>query len=43
MKIKLGFLIALVSLFSFIGSIAQQASAQKIEGTPYLSEKYVDG
>ena len=43
MKIKLGFLIALVSLFSFIGSNAQQASAQKIEGTPYLSENYVDG
>ena len=43
MKIKLGFLIALVSLFSFKGSNAQQASAQKIEGTPYLSEKYVDG
>jgi len=43
MKIKLGFLIALVSLFSFKDSSAQQASAQKIEGTPYLSEKYVDG
>jgi hypothetical protein len=43
MKIKLSFLIALVSLFSFSASIAQQASAQKIEGTPYLSEKYVDG
>jgi hypothetical protein len=43
MKIKLSFLIALVSLFSFTGSIAQQASAQKIEGTPYLSEKYVPG
>jgi hypothetical protein len=43
MKIKLSFLIALASLFSFSGSIAQQASAQKIEGTPYLSEKYVPG
>jgi len=43
MKIKLSFLIALVSLFSFSGSNAQQASAQKIEGTPYLSEKYVPG
>ena len=43
MKIKLSFLIALVSLFSFSASIAQQASAQKIEGTPYLSEKYVSG
>ena len=43
MKIKLSFLIALVSLLSFLGSIAQQASAQKIEGTPYLSEKYVPG
>jgi len=43
MKIKLSFLIALVALFSFSGSIAQQASAQKIEGTPYLSEKYVPG
>jgi len=43
MKIKLSFLIAVVALFSFSGSIAQQASAQKIEGTPYLSEKYVPG
>jgi hypothetical protein len=43
MKIKLSFLIALVSLFTFTGSVAQQASAQKVEGTPYLSEKYVAG
>src|SRR5687767_11904721 len=43
MKIKLSFLIALVALFSFSDSVAQQASAQKIEGTPYLSEKYVPG
>ena len=43
MKIKLSFLIGMVSLFSFSASMAQQASAQKIEGTPYLSEKYVDG
>jgi len=43
MKIKSSFLIALISLLSFLGSIAHQASAQKIEGTPYLSEKYVSG
>jgi hypothetical protein len=43
MKIKLSFLIALVLLINFSTSYAQQASAQKIEGTPYLSEKYVDG
>lgn len=43
MKTKFSFLIAVVSLFSFSASMAQQASAQKIEGTPYLSEKYVDG
>ena len=43
MKIKFSFLIAVASLFSFTASMAQQASAQKIEGTPYLSEKYVDG
>ncbi|HEX6227678.1 MAG TPA: hypothetical protein VFZ52_24840 [Chryseolinea sp.] len=43
MKTKFSFLMVLVSLFSFSVSMAQQASAQKIEGTPYLTEKYVDG
>lgn len=37
------FLIGLVSLFSFHASTAQQATASKIEGTPYLNEKYEDG
>jgi hypothetical protein len=32
-----------VSLFGFTATMAQQASAQKIEGTPYLDENYVDG
>lgn len=43
MKMKSGILICMVMLISVSASIAQQASAQKIEGTPYLDEKYVDG
>ena len=33
----------LVALFGCYGSIAQQASASKIEGTPYLNEQFVEG
>ena len=43
MKIKINFLIGLVSLFGFYASMAQQASASKIEGTPYLTEQYMEG
>lgn len=43
MKTKFNFLIGLVSLFSFYTSMAQQQTASKIEGTPYLNEKYENG
>ncbi len=43
MRITINFLIGLVSLFGFYATMAQQASASKIEGTPYLNEQYVEG
>jgi hypothetical protein len=43
MKITITFVIGLVSLCSFYMTKAQQASASKIEGTPYLNEQYVEG
>lgn len=36
-------LMGLVALFGFHASMAQQASASKIEGTPYLNEQFVEG
>lgn len=43
MKTILKSLMGLVALFSFYASTAQQASASKIEGTPYLNEQFVEG
>jgi hypothetical protein len=43
MKTILKSLMGLVALFSFYASMAQQASASKIEGTPYLNEQFVEG
>lgn len=33
----------LVALFGFYASMAQEASASKIEGTPYLNDQFVEG
>lgn len=43
MKITVNFLIGMAVLFSCFTSMAQQASASKIEGTPYLTEEYIEG
>jgi hypothetical protein len=43
MKIILNSLVGLVAFFSFYASMAQQASASKIEGTPYLNEQFIEG
>ena len=37
------FLLCMASLCSFNASVAQQATASKIEGTPYLNETYEEG
>ena len=36
-------LMGMIALFGFYASMAQQASASKIEGTPYLNEQFVEG
>ena len=36
-------LMGVIALFGFYASTAQQASASKIEGTPYLNEQFVEG
>lgn len=43
MKTMLKSLVGLVALFGSFASMAQQASAPKIEGTPYLNEQFVEG
>lgn len=43
MKMKLNILIGMAMLIGVSASMAQQASAQKFEGTPYLDENYMDG
>jgi hypothetical protein len=43
MKSILNSLVGLVALFSFHASVAQQASASKVEGTPYLNEQFIEG
>ncbi len=43
MKTILKSIMGLVALFGFYASMAQQASASKIEGTPYLNDQFVEG
>jgi len=43
MKTILKSIMGLVALFGFYASTAQQASASKIEGTPYLNDQFVEG